>query len=1108
MTAGAKTGVSVPFSLALQSFWRFRHDAVPNRMIFETSADGISWTAQWQSPISVPIDKLAVGLNAGTWSSESAPGTAIFANLRWQPDSGTQFPNITPPLTLPAAQAGVSYSESLAAIGGASPYEWSIVAGSLPLGLTLSPDGSLAGTVTGAAGTFVFAAQVKDTAGLAAIQKFRLTVGGSLNIATATLAEGTTGAPYSQSLTAAGGISPYQWSVASGSLPAGLTLSAAGSITGTPSSAGTANFTAQVRDSASATATRPLQIVVSTAATYTISGTITQGGTGLAGVRVALSSGAAATTGSTGAFSFTGLGSGTYTVTPALSGFTFTPPSRTFSNITSNQTANFTASATAVTARTVSIDFIGGGTPMAATETAGVVARANWNSAAGNVRTTPLPLVDETGASTGATVTWSSDNNWALPIADAPGNVRMMRGYLDTGAENPTAVTVSGLPVSATGYDIYVYTDGDNAGSLNTASYAISGSGISTTSVNCTDSANSNFNGTLNACSGSAGNYIKFTTISATAFTLTATPRTAADGALRAEVNGIQVVPAAIAATYTISGTITQGGAGLAGVRVALSSGAAATTGSTGAFSFTGLGSGTYTVTPSLSGFTFTPPSRTFSNITSNQTANFTASATAVTARTVSIDFIGGGTPMAATETAGVVARANWNSAAGNVQTTPLPLVDETGASTGATVTWSSDNNWALPIADAPGNVRMMRGYLDTGAENPTAVTVSGLPVSATGYDIYVYTDGDNAGSLNTASYAISGSGISTTSVNCTDSANSNFNGTLNACSGSTGNYIKFTTISATAFTLTATPRTAADGALRAEVNGIQVVPAAIAATYTISGTITQGGAGLAGVRVALSSGAAATTGSTGAFSFTGLGSGTYTVTPSLSGFTFTPPSRTFSNITSNQTANFTASATAVTARTVSIDFIGGGTPMAATETAGVVARSNWNSAAGNVQTTPLPLVDETGASTGATVTWSSDNNWALPIADAPGNVRMMRGYLDTGAENPTAVTVSGLPVSATGYDIYVYTDGDNAGSLNTASYAISGSGISTTSVNCTDSANSNFNGTLNACSGSAGNYIKFTTINATAFTLTATPRTATDGALRAEVNGIQIVPH
>ena len=1107
MTAGAKAGVSVPFNLALQSYWRFRHDAVPNRMIFETSADGISWTAQWESPISVPIDKLAVGLNAGTWSSESAPGTAIFANLRWQPDSGTQFPNITPPLTLPAAQAGVSYSESLAAAGGTSPYEWSIVAGSLPLGLTLSPEGSLAGTVTGAAGTFTFAAQVKDNAGLAAIQKFQLTVGASLNVATATLADGTTGVSYSQSLTAAGGISPYQWSVASGSLPAGLTLSPAGSITGTPSLAGTANFTVQVRDSASGTATRPLQIVVSTAATYTIAGTITQGSAGLAGVRVALSSGASATTGSTGAFSFTGLGSGTYTVTPSLSGFSFAPPSRTFSNITSNQTANFAATTVTATARAISIDFTGGGTPMAATETAGVVAKTNWNNAAGNVRTTPLSLVDETGASTGATVTWSSDNNWALPVADAPGNVRMMRGYLDTGAENPTTVTVSGLPVSATGYDIYVYSDGDNEGSLNTASYAISGTGISTASVNCTDSANTNFNGSLNACSGSTGNYIKFTAINATAFTLTATPRTATDGALRAEINGIQVVPAAIAATYTIAGTITQGSAGLAGVRVALSSGASATTGSTGAFSFTGLGSGTYTVTPSLSGFSFTPPSRTFSNITSNQTANFAATTVTATARAISIDFTGGGTPMAATETAGVVAKTNWNNAAGNVRTTPLSLVDETGASTGATVTWSSDNNWALPIADAPGNVRLMRGYLDTGAENPTTVTVSGLPVSATGYDIYVYTDGDNAGSGRTAIYTISGTGIPNTSVNCTDAANTNFGSGFTPCSGSIGNYVKFT-INATAFTLTAVPGASSDSALRAAVNGIQIVPAAIAATYTIAGTITQGSAGLAGVGIALSSGASATTGSTGTFSFTGLGSGTYTVTPSLSGFSFTPPSRTFSNITSNQTANFAATTVTATARAISIDFTGGGTPMAATETAGAVAKTNWNNAAGNVRTTPLSLVDETGASTGATATWSSDNNWALPIADTPGNVRMMRGYLDTGAENPTTVTVSGLPVSATGYDIYVYTDGDNEGSLNTASYAISGTGISTASVNCTDSANTNFNGSLNACSGSTGNYIKFTAIDASAFTLTATPRTAADGALRAEVNGIQIAPH
>jgi hypothetical protein len=77
--------------------------------------------------------------------------------------------------------------------------------------------------------------------------------------------------------------------------------------------------------------------------------------------------------------------------------------------------------------------------------------------------------------------------------------------------------------------------------------------------------------------------------------------------------------------TYTISGTIS--GAGGNGATVALTGAAMATTiaNSSGAYSFSGLDDGGYTVTPSLSGYIFEPPSRTVTVSGSNQTANFTA---------------------------------------------------------------------------------------------------------------------------------------------------------------------------------------------------------------------------------------------------------------------------------------------------------------------------------------------------------------------------------------------------------------------------------------------------------------------------------------------------
>jgi len=179
---------------------------------------------------------------------------------------------------------------------------------------------------------------------------------------------------------------------------------------------------------------------------------------------------------------------------------------------------------------------------------------------------------------------------------------------------------------------------------------------------------------------------------------------------------------------------------------------------------------------------------------------------------------------------------------------------------------------------------------------------------------------------------------------------------------------------------------------------------------------------------------------------------------------------------------------------------------MAATEAAGVILKSNWNQATGASSASPLALLDETGSVTTATVSWASDNTWALPITDQAGNVRLMEGYLDTGAVHTSTITVNGLPASATGYNVYVYADGDNRAASRAGLYQINGAGITTTSVSLTDAPNTNFSGTFTQANNSNGNYAVFT-INAGGFTLSAIPSAATDGTQRAPLNGIQIVP-
>jgi hypothetical protein len=191
----------------------------------------------------------------------------------------------------------------------------------------------------------------------------------------------------------------------------------------------------------------------------------------------------------------------------------------------------------------------------------------------------------------------------------------------------------------------------------------------------------------------------------------------------------------------------------------------------------------------------------------------------------IAIDFVGNSaTVMAPTESAGVVAQAHWNNAVGAASSSPLALVDRTGAATNATITWIANNTWVTPTADQAGNIRMMRGYLDTSSTSTTTITVAGLPAGV--YDVYVYADGANGGFSRTAAYTMSGPTIATTRIELTDRANTNYAQTFTPASNGPGNYVKFS-IAAGEFTLTARPVSGANTTLRAPVNGIQIVPIA-----------------------------------------------------------------------------------------------------------------------------------------------------------------------------------------------------------------------------------------------------------------------------------------
>ena len=185
--------------------------------------------------------------------------------------------------SVPNGVAGKGYSVTLAQTGGIAPYTWTLASGTLPTGLTLSTAGVLSGT-PGVAGIFSFAVKVTDTEATpqTATQSYTITVYTVLAITTASLPNGSVKNAYSSTLATSGGTQPFTYSLASGALPAGLTLSAAGVISGTPTTAGASTFTVQVTDASSpvqtATATYTLTIVLSTLAITTTTlpqGTVT-----------------------------------------------------------------------------------------------------------------------------------------------------------------------------------------------------------------------------------------------------------------------------------------------------------------------------------------------------------------------------------------------------------------------------------------------------------------------------------------------------------------------------------------------------------------------------------------------------------------------------------------------------------------------------------------------------------------------------------------------------------------------------------------------------------------------------------------------------------------
>jgi hypothetical protein len=282
-------------------------------------AASFSVVATGTAPLTYQWKKNNVAITGATSSSYTTP-------LTTSSDNGAQFTAVvsdsagsvtTNPATLtvsaaavapsittqPASQTvtvGQSASFSVVATGTAPlSYQWKKNSVAITGATSSSYTTPLTVTSDNAA---QFVVVVGNSAGSVTSGAALLTVNAStppLQITTSQLTGGTVGSAYSFTLSASGGSTPYAWSLPSGTLPNGLSLSTGGTISGTPSLAGSFSFAVQVNDAAghSASATFSINVVAAAAPTVsisspangsTVSGTITV--SGVASDSIAISS--------------------------------------------------------------------------------------------------------------------------------------------------------------------------------------------------------------------------------------------------------------------------------------------------------------------------------------------------------------------------------------------------------------------------------------------------------------------------------------------------------------------------------------------------------------------------------------------------------------------------------------------------------------------------------------------------------------------------------------------------------------------------------------------------------------------------------------------------
>lgn len=637
------------------------------------------------------------------------------------------------------------------------------------------------------------------------------------------------------------------------------------------------------------------QAAMASVATFSVSGTVKRSdNTGVSGISLTLSDGTSsysATSGTGGAFNITGVENGDYTLTPVRAGWTFSPA-----------TVSVMVSSGSVSGQA----FVGSQDGLTETENNDTYQTAYFlpdfpfesSQAGGSLGSAAGYIAYDGDAVDFYKFTVAQPSRLLLTLAyDASkGNLNM--ALLSTNGTTQLKATTGSAGSKSLDYTFAAagtyylrcfrssgYGDYSLAGSL-TPAYGVggtvtlvggaplAGAAVTLAGAGITYTGKTVAGGVFSVPNAAEGEY----TLTITAVGRTFTPASRSVTISGGAVSGQDFVGEG---PFLVGGTVTMvGGTPLASCLLTLGNGVkqyTALSGATGIYSIKGVPNGTYTLTPSSTGRTFTPASLEVTVASGNLTGQ---------------NFVGEG-PFTVAGKVTQVGGANLSGATLTLAGGGKSYIAKSGSTGTFTVTGVPNGSYVLTPSMAGRTFTPVSSEVTVSSGNVTGKDFVGEGPFTVGGTVL-----DQTTNLPLASVKLALSGGMGTYI-----ASTNTLGVFSVKGVPNGSYTLTPTRAAYGFSAAQSITVASGNVTGADFSGFKV--------FSVGGRVTNGSAGVAGITITVSDGSTtrtATTNPTGYYTVTGVPAGTFTVTPSGGGGSFTPASRPVTLVAANITAiNFTS---------------------------------------------------------------------------------------------------------------------------------------------------------------------------------------------------------